>query len=87
VTIPYVLDEVGRNLAARERGLGTIARESSDRGQYPELRPSCYLQCCKDRPILFSALAWADVLLTLDSRHFGDLLGGKTIREIRFRLG
>jgi hypothetical protein len=29
----------------------------------------------------------ADVLLTLDSRHFGDLLGGKTIREIRFRLG
>lgn len=29
----------------------------------------------KDRPILFSALAWADVLLTLDSRDFGDLLG------------
>jgi hypothetical protein len=29
----------------------------------------------KDRPILFSALAWADVLLTLDSRDFGDLIG------------
>jgi len=30
----------------------------------------------KDRPVLFSALAWADVLLTLDSGDFGDLLGG-----------
>ena len=30
----------------------------------------------KDRPILFSALAWADVLLTRDTGDFGDLLGG-----------
>jgi hypothetical protein len=29
----------------------------------------------KDRPILFSALAWADVLLTRDSGDFGALLG------------
>ncbi len=29
----------------------------------------------KDRPILFSALAWADVLLTLDSGDFAQLLG------------
>jgi hypothetical protein len=29
----------------------------------------------KDRPILFSAFAWADILLTLDSADFGDLLG------------
>jgi len=28
----------------------------------------------KDRPILFSALAWADVLLTLDRRDFGHLM-------------
>lgn len=28
----------------------------------------------KDRPILFSALAWADVLLTLDSGDFGGLM-------------
>jgi hypothetical protein len=27
----------------------------------------------KDRPILFSALAWADVLLTHDERDFGAL--------------
>jgi hypothetical protein len=30
----------------------------------------------KDRPILFSALAWADVLLTRDTADFGELLGG-----------
>lgn len=30
----------------------------------------------KDRPILFGALAWAAVLLTLDRGDFGDLLGG-----------
>jgi hypothetical protein len=29
----------------------------------------------KDRPVLFTAVAWADVLLTLDRRDFGDLLG------------
>ena len=29
----------------------------------------------KDRPVLFSALAWADVLLTLDRHDFGGLLG------------
>jgi len=30
----------------------------------------------KDRPVLFSALAWAEVLLTLDRGDFGALLGG-----------
>jgi hypothetical protein len=29
----------------------------------------------KDRPILFSALAWSDVLLTLDRGDFGALFG------------
>jgi hypothetical protein len=28
----------------------------------------------KDRPILFTAAGWADVLLTLDRRHFGHLI-------------
>jgi hypothetical protein len=31
----------------------------------------------KDRPILFSALAWADVLLTLDRNDFAELLGSE----------
>jgi hypothetical protein len=30
----------------------------------------------KDRPILFTALGWAKVLLTLDQNDFGELLGG-----------
>ncbi len=29
----------------------------------------------KDRPILLTALAWADILLTLDRGDFGALLG------------
>lgn len=29
----------------------------------------------KDRPVLFSALAWADVLLTLDKADFAEVLG------------
>ena len=38
-------------------------------------RPAIF-RAAKDRPILFSALAWADVLLTLDRGDFGELLGG-----------
>ncbi len=36
----------------------------------------------KDKPVLFTALACADVLLTLDRRDFGDLLD-KTIYGLR----
>ncbi len=32
-------------------------------------------EASKDRPVLLSALAFADVLLTLDAADFGDLLG------------
>ena len=34
-------------------------------------------ESAKDRPILFSALAWADVLLTHDRKDFGALLGSE----------
>jgi hypothetical protein len=37
-------------------------------------RPAIF-PVAKDRPILCSALAWADVLLTLDRSDFGALLG------------
>ena len=30
----------------------------------------------RDRPILFGALAWGDVLLTPDRSDFGELIGG-----------
>jgi len=39
-------------------------------------------EAAKDRPILFGAFAWADVLLTLDSADFGELLG-KTFYGLR----
>jgi len=36
----------------------------------------------KDRPVLLSAAAWADVLLTLDERDFAGLLG-RSFYELR----
>jgi hypothetical protein len=39
----------------------------------------------KDRPILFTALAWSEVLLTLDRVDFADLLGGQ-FYGLRVRL-
>ena len=36
-------------------------------------RPAVF-EAGKDRPILFSALAWADMLLTLDRGDFGGLM-------------
>ncbi len=29
----------------------------------------------KDRPVLFTAMAWADILLTLDRKDFDALIG------------
>jgi hypothetical protein len=36
----------------------------------------------KDRPILLGALAWADVLLTLDRNDFGGMMGS-TFYDLR----
>ena len=78
VSTPYVLDEVGGNLPRL-----TVAATSVWNTFQPRLwmatdvltidRPNAFLPT-KDRPILFSALAWADVLLTLDRADFGNLL-------------
>jgi len=79
VASPYVVEEVIRNLSA----LPAIATSEWVRLRSDLLilddvvtieRPSVFASA-KDRPILFSALAWADVLLTLDRQDFGDLLG------------
>ncbi len=76
---PYVLEEVLANLP-------NLPAAAS--GDWARLRPQLVLvdnvltldrpvvfEAAKDRPILFSALAWADVLLTLDRGDFGTLLG------------
>jgi hypothetical protein len=78
VTSPYVVGEVLANL----RKLPASAS-----AEWAKLRPMLLLlddiltvdrpsvfEPAKDRPILFSALAWSDVLLTLDVNGFGGLL-------------
>jgi predicted nucleic acid-binding protein len=75
---PYVIEEVLRNLPR----LRPVA--STD---WARLRPVLLVmddvltlnrpvvfEPAKDRPVLFGALAWADVLLTLDRDDFGTLL-------------
>lgn len=79
IATPYVIEEVLRNLGRLD------ATASADwaalRTQMLVLddvltldRPSVF-EPAKDRPVLFSAVAWADVLLTLDRDDFGDLIG------------
>jgi predicted nucleic acid-binding protein len=75
----YVLSEVERNL----RLLSPAAIEDWQRLR-PQLRvvddvlsldrPAIF-PASKDRPVLFTALAWADVLLTLDRGDFDAVIG------------
>lgn len=77
---PYALNEVLRNLPKLAVSATT---------EWLRLRPQVTVvddvvsldwpvvfAASKDRPILFTALAWADVLLTLDKEDFADVLGG-----------
>jgi len=78
VTSPYAIEEVLRNLP----DFPAFAS-----AHWVQLRPSLLVMddvltlelpvvfaVGKDRPILFSALAWADILLTLDRRDFGGFM-------------
>lgn len=78
VTTPYAIEEVLRNLSnfppsatAAWAGLRPALLVMDDVLTLD--RPAVF-QAGKDRPILFSALAWADVLLTLDQGDFGGLM-------------
>jgi predicted nucleic acid-binding protein len=79
IATPYVIKEVRRNIS------NLPATASTDWNRlHNELllmddvftvdRPAVFAPA-KDRPVLFSALAWADVLLTLDRGDFETLLG------------
>jgi hypothetical protein len=78
ISTPYGLEEVIRNLpelapsasADWERLRGAFI----DHGRHCQPRSSFSFPVAKDRPILFSALAWADVLLTLDHGDFGGFM-------------
>jgi hypothetical protein len=65
-----------KSTTPRERGLVPPRRQLVIEDNVLSLDRPAIFAPTKDRPILFSALAWADVLLTLDSHDFGDLLGG-----------
>jgi len=81
IATPCVLAEVMRNLP--DFPLDATKEWLRLRGQSIVMddvltldRPAVFL-AGKDRPILFGALAWADVLLTLDRGDFSTLLGGE----------
>ena len=85
IATPYGLEEVLRNLP----DLPPVA--SAD---WAGLRPALLIMddvltldrpvvfaVGKDRPVLFSALAWADVLLTLDENDFGGFMASAIYRD------
>jgi predicted nucleic acid-binding protein len=77
---PYALNEVLRNLpklrtAAANEWLRLRPRLTLADDVVSLDRPVVFA-AGKDRPILFTALASADVLLTLDKADFADVLGG-----------
>lgn len=86
IVSPWVLREVRDNLADKPldaarawlllRGKATMENDELI-FDWPIV-----FEASKDKPVLFSALACADVLLTLDRRDFRDLLG-KTIYGLR----
>ena len=78
VSTPYALEELLRNLPDLPPSASV---------EWARLRPTLLVMddvftldrpavfhAAKDRPILFSAVAWADVLLTLDRGDFGGLM-------------
>jgi len=85
---PYVIEEALRNLpelpeSASADWVGLrhdlVLKDDVLTLNWPTVFP-----VTKDRPVLFSALAWADVLLTHDRADFGALLGKGFLRTPRF---
>lgn len=79
VATPYVISEVEVNLpdfpAVASNSWAVLRANLVVMDDVVTLdRPSVF-EIAKDKPILFGALAWADVLLTLDRNDFGKLLG------------
>lgn len=75
----YVLGEVRANIESLgKQAVSDWRRLESDlrlvRDQFVVNWPVVFAPA-KDRPVLFTALAFADVLLTLDKRDFGPLMG------------
>jgi hypothetical protein len=91
VSTPYVVEEVLRNLPDLP---------PSASAEWARLRPALLVMddvltldrpavflAGKDRPILFSAMAWADILLTLDRADFGGLMDSPFYGLLVFKPG
>ena len=83
---PWVIREVRDNLAnkppeAERTWLSLRAKATVENDELTFDWPIVF-EASKDKPVLYSALACADVLLTLDRRDFRDLLG-QTIYGLR----
>ena len=80
IATPYVVEEVLRNLPelplAASADWSRLGAELLLMDDVLTLDRPAVFPVAKDRPILFSALAWADILLTLDRGDFEELLGG-----------
>jgi hypothetical protein len=79
ITTGYVVEEMLRNLPDFPSLVsGEWVRLRSELLPMEDVitldRPTVF-SARKERPILFSAFAWTDMLLTLDSADFEDLLG------------
>ena len=80
VVTPYVIDEVLNNLPdfplEASAQWANLQQQLTLRADVVTCEWPVIFAAAKDRPILFGALAWADVLLTLDRKDFGELLDG-----------
>ena len=83
---PWVLREVRDNLANKPpesaHSWASLRSKATVEGDELTFDWPIVFEASKDKPILFSALACADVLLKLDRRDFRDLLG-QTIYGLR----
>jgi len=79
ISSPYALNEVLRNLAKLPPAATTdwlrLRPQLAVVDDIVALGLPVVFAASKDRPILFTALAWSDVLLTLDKADFADVLG------------
>jgi predicted nucleic acid-binding protein len=81
LTTPYVLEEAARNLpllaSDAQAAWSTIRRALTSVPDVFTVNLPVVFDNAKDRPILFSAFASSDALLTLDRADFSDLLGAE----------
>ena len=78
---PYVGAEVERNLEGRHLSWSAYWKELRSVLLWVEdvltVSLPVVFAASKDKPVLFSAYAFAEVLLTLDGNDFRDVLGGE----------